>query len=140
MIAYLLLPVFTIWLFFGLKSLFDTHALLGHASSTIGRVIALAPSSDNDGTRHSVIEFKVDGSTYIHQTGASSNPPMHEIGEQVKIVYNTADPAKNHLLTFMDLYGWTLAMGVTPGLVGLLLSLATIWSDRLLKFLHPSLY
>jgi hypothetical protein len=85
-------------LFFAIGSGMTIHqrALEKQGLETQGVVIDLQEHSDSDGSAYApVVRFKTaDGYNVEFVSSYSSNPPAHEVGELVTVVYSTSDPGQ----------------------------------------------
>jgi len=87
--------------------------LTGHLAD--GVVVRLAPHRGSKGgtSYASVIDYvQADGTKSEFETGYSSNPPMHAIGEVVRVVYYPGAD-KPDVLAFGDLYLFPWALFCT---------------------------
>ena len=63
--------------------------------TTTGNVVRLEESSSSEGgccVYSPVIEFDANGRTYSFEGDNASHPPAYDIGEQVPVIYDPADP------------------------------------------------
>ncbi|MBK9924467.1 MAG: DUF3592 domain-containing protein [Anaerolineales bacterium] len=63
--------------------------------TAIGTVVRLEESSDSDGgccVYSPVVEFTANDQTYSFESGNASYPPAYEVGEEVNVIYDPADP------------------------------------------------
>lgn len=99
----------------------SSFTLATQGVSTTGRVIALEESQDEDGVTYSpIFEFTVNGQRYEAESGISSDPPAHRVGDDIRIRYNPANPSHADEDTFLNspwIYGGILAVFVVA-LVG----------------------
>jgi len=62
---------------------------------TTGSVVRLEESDSSDGgccVYSPVIEFVANGETYSFESNNASDPPAYDVGEEVSILYDPADP------------------------------------------------
>ncbi len=84
---------------------YNNYQLRTNGASTIGTVIRLEESSSDGSTTYSpVFQYEVDGQNYEFESGNSSSPPTHRVGETDTIFYDPANPAKAQIDSFMDMW------------------------------------
>ncbi len=79
-----------------------------------GTVVRLQESQSTDsGTTYSpVFSYTVNGQQYEYESVNSSDPPSHEVGEVVTLLYNPDNPAKARENSFWEL--WLLPVILCP--------------------------
>jgi hypothetical protein len=66
-----------------------------NGETTIGEVIRLEESDSSEGgccVYSPVIEFDADGQTYSFEGDNASYPPAYDVGEDVNVIYDPANP------------------------------------------------
>jgi hypothetical protein len=92
--------------------------------------IASRSGRNNSTTYAAQVRFTAqDGSTVTFKEGFSANPPAHQVGDKVKVLYEPGNPQNARVDDFMN--GWFLplllgGMGLIFGLVGVSLGLNAI--------------
>ena len=127
-------------LFFAIGSGMTIHqrALEKQGLETQGVVIDLQEHSDSDGSSYApIVRFKTaDGNTVEFISSYSSNPPDHEIGEFVTVVYPPSEPGKAVIKGDGQLVHIIFMLsGGAVAIAGFYLVLSTF---RSLAFLNPS--
>lgn len=90
--ANLFFAAFCLW---GAYAGYVSWGLEQNGERTTGIVARLEESSDGDGgccVYSPVIEFEANGRTYSFEGGNASDPPAYDVGEQVPVLYDPADP------------------------------------------------
>jgi hypothetical protein len=112
------------------------HLLLtGHLAE--GRVIALVPHSGSKGgvTYSSRVTYtQPDGTLGEFETSFSSSPPLHEMGEKVRVVYYPGKE-KPDILAFADLFLFSWAC-ICAGIFILMMCAGFIYGPRLMDSLY----
>jgi hypothetical protein len=67
-------------------------------------------SSDSGTTYAPIFSYSVDGQTYEVKSGTSSNPPLHERGDVVTLLYDPAHPQKARENSFWEMWGLPLIL------------------------------
>ncbi|HIV71172.1 MAG TPA: DUF3592 domain-containing protein [Candidatus Aquabacterium excrementipullorum] len=101
----------TLALYLGL----DTQRFIDKAISTDGTVIDLVPNPSNDGSttyRTEVAYIDGRGTTRTFQSSVSSNPPSHNVGEHVTVLYGAGQDASPRIQSFTHLWLGTTIAGV----------------------------
>lgn len=89
-----------------------TTNLISSGVKTTATVVRLMEvNSDDSYTYKAVFEF-TDGNeiNYELTSSVSSNPPMYQVGERVKVVYNAKDPNEVKVVSFWGLYAWSVVL------------------------------
>ncbi len=87
--------------------------LLREGNAVPGEVIALLPVKDDDGgvTYKSKISYvTIDGQTRTHVQTFSSSPPLHEIGQELEIIYHPEELKKVRVNSFWGLHRLTIIL------------------------------
>jgi hypothetical protein len=114
----------------------STREFLAGAQRTEGTVVALVPSRGSSGsTLYSpVVTFRsADGRDIEVRSRVASNPPAHDEGETVSVLYRPAAPGDAQVESFFSLWGGASIVGGIGSaffLVGLSMILVPVWSDR----------
>jgi hypothetical protein len=90
--ANLFLGGFCLW---GVYAGYVSWKLEQNGEATTGIVTQLEEGSDSDGNccvYSPVIEFEANGQTYSFESDNASYPPAYEVGEEVSVLYDPADP------------------------------------------------
>ena len=83
---------FCLW---GVYAGYISWTLEQNGETTVGRVTRLEESDSSDGgccVYSPVIEFVANGQTYSFEGDNASYPPAYEVGEDVNIIYDPANP------------------------------------------------
>lgn len=83
---------FCLW---GAYAAYTSWQLDQNGETTTGIVVSLAESSSSEGgccVYSPVIEFSANGQTYTFEGDNASDPPAYQVGEQVNVIYDPADP------------------------------------------------
>ncbi len=90
--ANLFLGGFCLW---GVYAGYVSWKLEQNGEATTGIVTQLEEGSDSDGdccVYSPVVEFEANGQRYSFDGDTASYPPAYEVGEQVSVLYDPADP------------------------------------------------
>ena len=90
--ANLFFAAFCLW---GAYAGYTSWRLEQGGETTTGTVIEMEESDTSEGgccVYSPVIEFDANGQTYTFEGGNASYPPEYEVGEQVSVLYDPADP------------------------------------------------
>lgn len=87
---------------------------IARAEKAQGRVVALVPHRGDDSTTYApTVEFLAkDGKTVTFTDSVSSNPPSHQEGDVVPVLYDPAKPEDAHIDSFWDLWLGQVILGV----------------------------
>lgn len=115
----------------GIWSFADTREFLALAKETPGTVVELIASTDDDGTSYyPVVSFQdTSGTQQRVQTSMGSNPPAHDVGESVTVLFDPAKPQKMRIKGFWGVWGLT----------AFLLGFGTLWESFSFVLLSKSL-
>ncbi|MBB4802442.1 hypothetical protein HNP37_002515 [Flavobacterium nitrogenifigens] len=91
----------------------DKQAFLEKAETTQGTVIEMIPKRSKDSTTYSpVVSFITkSGQTITYTSSVSSNPPSYDVGENVEIFYDPANPNDAEINGFVSLWLGVLILG-----------------------------
>lgn len=106
----IVIRMFILTLWFGYRA----YRVTKNGDTTIGTVSELAESPTEDGccVYSPVVEYWVDGQTYVFESSHASSPPRYQLGQQVEVIYDRASPSKGNINSWSEL--WLL-----PGVFGL---------------------
>jgi hypothetical protein len=91
-LANLFFAGFCLW---GAYAGYTSWRLEQNGETITGTVIEMEESDTSEGgccVYSPVIEFNVNGQSYTFEGGNASYPPAYEVGEQVSVLYDPADP------------------------------------------------
>lgn len=116
-IAGITLLAVAIWLGVSSASFVGTAV---HVTGTVAELAGKESSSDNHSiVYYPVIEFTTaDGRAMRFESATGSNPSMYRQGQEVKVLYNPADPARAMIDSVMELWFAPMLLGF----IGLLFS------------------
>ncbi|WJS94153.1 DUF3592 domain-containing protein [Flavobacterium johnsoniae] len=91
----------------------DKQAFLEKAETTQGTVIEMIPKRSKDSTTYSpVVSFTTkSGQEIAYTSSTSSNPPSYNVGENVQIFYDPANPNKAEINGFFSLWLGVIILG-----------------------------
>lgn len=91
----------------------NKQAFLEKAETTQGTVVEMIPKRSKDSTTYSpVISFTTKtGQQITYTSSVSSNPPSYEVGENVQIFYDPADPKDAEINGFFSLWLGVIILG-----------------------------
>lgn len=90
----------------------SSFILATQGSNTTGRVIGLDESNGENGITYSpIFEFTVDGQRYEVNSGISSDPPQYNIGDELPVRYNPANPQHAEVDSILN-SPWLFGAGV----------------------------
>lgn len=92
LLANLFFAGFCLW---GAYAAYTSWALEQNGKVTTGIVVEMEDSSDGDGgccVYSPVIEFEANGQTWTIESNNASDPPAYEVGDEVSILYDPANP------------------------------------------------
>ena len=84
---------FCLW---GMYAAYNSWNLTKNGEITTGIVSLMEESNTNEGgccVYSPVIEFQVNGQTYTFEGDNATYPPTYEVGEEVRVIYDPADPS-----------------------------------------------
>lgn len=91
----------------------DKQAFLEKAETTQGTVIELIPKRSKDSTTYSpLVSFTTkSGQEITYTSSTSSNPPSYDVGENVQIFYDPANPNDAEINGFFSLWLGVIILG-----------------------------
>jgi hypothetical protein len=113
--AFWLLPISAVILTgLSIWYLFTSYMFSTTGIEAPGTVVRLESSHSSEGgtTYSPVFSYTVDGQKYEYESVNSSNPPSHEVGEQVTLLYDPDRPDKARENSFWEL--WLLPCIMCP--------------------------
>jgi len=88
----------------GASSFFETRQFIARAAEATGRVIDNVPVND---TYRAVVTFEpASGAPITFRASAGSDPPAHEVGDVVRVLYDPADPSAARISSWFSLWGF----------------------------------
>lgn len=106
---------FCLW---GVYAAYNSYNLGKNGETTTGIVIKLEKSNDGDNTccvYSPIIQFTVNGQTYTIEGDSASNPPAYEVGEEVSILYNPANPNNAQINKLLE--RWLMPIIIIPAMI-----------------------
>lgn len=85
---------------------------------TTGNVVRLEESDSAEGgccVYSPVIEFTAGGQTYSFESDNASDPPAYDVGEQVPVLYNPANPETAQIDSFFE--RWLFPIIIIPAMI-----------------------
>lgn len=113
--ANLFFMAFCLW---GVYAAYNSWNLTKHGETTTGIVTRMEESESNEGgccVYSPVIEFQVNGQTYSFDGDTASYPPEYEVGEEVRVLYNPADPNNAQINKFSE--RWLMPIILIPAMI-----------------------
>jgi hypothetical protein len=89
-----------------------------HGETTTGTVLLLEESNDSEGgccVYSPVIEFNANGQTYSFESNNASYPPAYEVGEQVSVLYDPANPDTAQINKWTE--RWLFPIIIVPSMI-----------------------
>jgi len=86
--------------------------------AVVGTVVRLEKSSDSDGgccVYSPVIEFAANDQTYSFESNNASDPPAYNVGEQVPVIFDPADPATAQINKWSE--RWLMPIILIPAMI-----------------------
>lgn len=111
----LFLAGFCLW---GVYAGYVSWQLEQNGITTTGVVTSLGESSDSDGgccVYSPVIEFEANGQTYSFESSNASSPPAYDVGEQVSVLYDPADPNTAQINKWSE--RWLMPVILVPAMI-----------------------
>jgi Protein of unknown function (DUF3592) len=107
----------------GIRAVFKVRRDLASSSKASGKVMAFGTINGKSGYLYCPqVEFAIPGGqTFRFQSETGSQPPSYSIGQQVEVVYQTANPNQAEINSVMALWftpGCTVLMAVLFSLLG----------------------
>lgn len=111
----LFLAAFCLW---GVYAAYTSWQLETNGETTTGTVVDLDESSDGDGgccVYSPVVEFTVKGRPYIFEGDNASDPPAYDVGEEVEVIYDPADPSNAQINKWSE--RWLMPVILIPAML-----------------------
>ncbi len=121
-----------------------TKKFLENSAAAKGTVVDLAPRSSRSGgpTYAPVVRFKTErGETITTYGSLASSPPSYRRGEEVTVRYDPKNPCEVSIDSFFELWFLTmilLGIGAVFGMVGVPMTLSSVFSARKIKWLREN--
>src|SRR5262245_48073517 len=98
----------------GIYSYLSTGDFIAEAASAPGVVIGLEREQDADGgaTYYPRVQFEANGRSYQFRGQVGSGYGTFRVGEQVEVLYDTADPQSARINSFFQLWFFPLFLGM----------------------------
>ena len=111
MIYYGMFLLSVILIFFAYKQYNKSINLINSGIKTTAKVIDLIQVRGDDGyTYKPVYEYKdKNAKTIVFESGISSSPAPHTIGDNVQIIYST-NSKERKIVSYWGLYRWTIIL------------------------------
>lgn len=106
---------FCLW---GMYAAYTGWQLQTGGERATGTVIEMDESSSGDGgccVYSPVVQFEVNGQSYTFDSGNASDPPQYEVGEQVDVLYNPADPSTAQIDSLFE--RWAFPICIIPAMI-----------------------
>ena len=113
--ANLFFAAFCLW---GAYAGYVSWTLQQNGETTTGVVTTLEESNDSDGgccVYSPVIEFTANGQTYSFESDNASYPPAYDVGEQVSMLYDPADPNTAQINKWTE--RWLFPIIIIPAMI-----------------------
>ena len=85
---------------------------------TTGNVVRLDESDSGEGgccVYSPVIEFVAGGQTFTFESGNASDPPAYDVGEEVRVLYDPANPETAQIDSFFE--RWVFPIIIIPAMI-----------------------
>lgn len=106
-------PVFLVGICFGVWSIGQSFNTKGGT----GKVVELVSDFDSDGfSFRPVVEYEVDGKRYRIKGLVGFNPPVHEIGQTMRVLYKVEKPSEAYIDSIVDRWLFPLMFTFLGGL------------------------
>jgi hypothetical protein len=84
---------------------YGSYTLTANGGTVTGTVIENVAIDGSDGVTYSpLIEYEVDGQTYVYDGENSSSPPAYQVGETVTLRYDRENPARARINNLWELW------------------------------------
>jgi hypothetical protein len=111
---------------------YSSWQLVSSGEKATGTVIALSESDSDGSTVYSpVIEFTANGKTVSFEGSNASSPPVYDIGEEVKLLYDPAAPEQARVNSFYEL--WLFPIIIIPAMLLTMLIVNLVYLIALLR-------
>jgi len=110
----LFLSAFCVW---GMYAAYSSWRLQSMGEVTQGVVIEMEESTDSEGSccvYSPVIEFQSGGQSFTFDGANASDPPAYQMGEQVRVRYDPADPTTAQIDRFSE--RWLFPILIIPSM------------------------
>jgi hypothetical protein len=114
-LANLFFAGFCLW---GAYAAYTSWQLEQNGETTIGTVVRLEESDSAEGgccVYSPVIEFDMNGQTYSFEGDNASYPPAYEVGEEVSILYDPANPGTAQINKWTE--RWLFPLIIIPAMI-----------------------
>ena len=85
---------------------------------TTGNVVRLEESNSSEGgccVYSPVVEFTAGGQTHSFESGNASDPPAYDVGEEVSVLYDPANPETAQIDSFFE--RWLFPIIIIPAMI-----------------------
>lgn len=129
----LLINIFLLaFLAWGVAHAYSSWQLVSTGRTATGVVVALSESRhEGDITYSPVVEFTVNGKTISFESGNSSNPPTHKVGDPVEVIYDPESPQDARIHSFYEL--WLFPILIIPSMLITMLIINGVFVISLLR-------
>jgi hypothetical protein len=106
---------FCLW---GVYAAYTGWQLQTRGVTTTGTVVRLNEQSDGEGgccTYVPVIDFEVNDRVYTFEGDTATNPPQYQVGEQVHVRYDPADPSTSQIDSLFE--RWLFPALIIPAMI-----------------------
>jgi hypothetical protein len=114
-VANLFFMAFCLW---GAYAAYTSWQLQTNGETTTGTVVELKEQSDGEGgccTYVPVVEYVVNDQSYSMEGDTASDPPQYEVGEEVPILYDPADPNTAQINKLLE--RWLFPIIIIPAML-----------------------
>lgn len=114
-IANLFFAGFCLW---GVYAGYVSLKLEQNGETITGEVVRLEESDSSEGgccVYSPVIEFDINGQTYSFEGDNASDPPAYEVGEEVSVLYDPADPDTAQINKWSE--RWLFPLIIIPAMI-----------------------
>jgi hypothetical protein len=115
----------------------STADFLSRAKSVSGTVVNLVEHISEDSDHNTSITYRPEvkfiteqGKAILFRSTTGSNPPSYKISQQVKVLYDPANPQDAQIDAFFDLWGLFVIFGFLGGILSAIGVVAIILSIR----------
>jgi hypothetical protein len=111
----LFLGAFCLW---GAYAGYTGWKLQNEGIATTGTVVRLEESDSSEGgccVYSPVVEFSANGQIFSFESGNASDPPAYEVGEEVNVLYDPADPNTAQIDSFFE--RWIFPIIIIPAMI-----------------------
>lgn len=114
-VANLFFMAFCLW---GVYAGYTSWQLQTNGETTTGTVVELKEQSDGEGgccTYVPVVEYTVKGEAYSMEGDTATDPPQYEVGEEVSILYDPANPNTAQINKLLE--RWLFPVIIVPSMI-----------------------